>query len=368
MRGHAARFAAAVDRVRDAGRMAQRFRGDGLMALARDEGAASPEEAGPMTPRVPLVATVPDVWRVSRADLRGWDAAERELPRLVRRLIAETVPAAEIRMPAGTGVAQPGWDGIMRCSEGDRFVPGGLSVWELSAQESGTDGKARRDYAKRVKNTPTPERAEMAYVAVMCAPWTKAEAFADEMSQSGDFRMVRTLNVDNLEDWLECAPATTLWMREQLGLPGVDGAELLSGWWARWLASTTVPLDVQLVLAGRDGSAESLRGSCRQRRGGAVTIGGGVHRDEILAFVAAALESSDAAPAGVLYVDDRAAARRLLSVDSVPGSGLRGPTAPTVTVVVSSLDFADCLPPESRHNLIVPRSQRTGTRHRTGAR
>lgn len=87
-----------------------------------------------MTPGVRLVATVPDVWRVSRADLRGWDAAERELPRLVRRLIAETVPAAEVRMPAGTGVAQPGWDGIVRCSEGDRFVPDGLSVWELSAR------------------------------------------------------------------------------------------------------------------------------------------------------------------------------------------------------------------------------------------
>ncbi len=313
------------------------------------------ELAGPMTPKVPLMAIVPDVWRVSRNDLLSWGAAEGELPRLVRRLIAETVPSAEmLRMPAGTGVAQRGWDGIVRCSEGNRFVLDGLSVWELSAQKSGTDGKARRDYAKRVKNTPALERDEMAYVAVMCAPWTKAEAFAGEMSQSGDFRMVRTLNVDDLEDWLEYAPATTLWMREQLGLPGVDGAELLSGWWARWLASTTVPLDVQLVLAGRDGSAESLRGRCRQRRGGAVTIGGGVHRDEILAFVAAALESSDAASAGVLYVDDRAAARRLLSVDSVPGSRLRGPTAPTVTVVVPSLDFADCLPPESRHSLILP--------------
>ena len=166
----------------------------------------------------------------------------------------------------------------------------------------------------------------------------------------------RALNVDNLEDWLECAPATTLWMREQLGLPGVDGAELLSGWWATWLASTTpVRLDAQLVIAGRERSAESLRNRCRQRRGGVVTVGGSVHRDEILAFVAAALESPDAAPAGVLYVDDRAAARRLLSVDSSPGSGLRSPTAPTVTVVASSPDLADwSVRPESRHCLIVP--------------
>lgn len=308
-----------------------------------------------MTPRVPLVATVPDVWRVSRNDLLGWRAAERELPRLVRRLIAETVPSAEmIHMPAGTGVAQPGRDGKVRCSDGNRFVPDGLSMWELSAQKSNTDSKARSDYAKRVKNTPALERAEMVYVAVMCAPWTTAEAFANEMSQRGDFRAVQDLNVDHLEDWLECAPATTLWMREQLGMPGVDGVELLSGWWARWLASTTVPLDAQSVLAGRERSAESLRDRCRQRRGGVVAVGGGVHRDEILAFVAAALESSDAAPVDVLYVDDRAAARRLLSADSSPGSGLRSPTAPTVTVVVSSRDVADACPSESRHCLIVP--------------
>ena len=75
---------------------------------------------------------------------------------------------------------------------------------------------------------------------------------------------------------------------------------------------------------------------------------------KILAFVAAALESSDAVSADVLYVDDRAAARHLLGVDSLPSSGYRSLTAPTVTVVVPSRDFADCLPPESPHRLIVP--------------
>ena len=110
----------------------------------------------------------------------------------MRRLIAETVPSAEmLRMPAGTGVAQPGWDGIVKCSEGNRFVPDGLSVWELSAQKSGTDGKARSDYAKRVKKMPQPERVGATYVAVMCAPWTKAEAFAVEMSQRDLYRHSR---------------------------------------------------------------------------------------------------------------------------------------------------------------------------------
>lgn len=356
LHGYAAGVPLTADRIRDLGRMAQRLRGSGLMTLVSNGDAGLARElAAATTPRVPLVPTVPDSWRVSRDDLlRGWDAADRELPRLVHSLIAETVPSAEmIHMPAGTGVAQSGWDGRVRCSEGNRFVPDGQSVWEMSAQKSGTDGKARRDYDNRVQDTPELERAEAAYVAVMCAPWRKAQAFADEMSQRGDFNTVRTCTVDDLEAWLACAPATTVWMREQLGKP-VEHVFLLSEWWERWLASTTVPLNAQLVLAGRDESAESLRGRCRQRRGGVITIGGAVHRDEILAFVAAALESSDASLASVLYVEDRGSAQRLLHVDSLPGSGYRSPTSSTVTVVVPSADFADCLPRDSRHRLIVP--------------
>ena len=93
--------------------------------------------------------------------------------------------------------------------------------------------------------------------------------------------------MDSLEAWLECAPATTVWLREQMGEP-VAGVGLLSGWWSKWLESTTTPLDEGVVLAGRDGHAGALRDRCRQGRG-VVTIGGPVHREEIVAFVAAAL-------------------------------------------------------------------------------
>ena len=357
MHDYAARSPQAAERTRDLGRMAQRLRGSGLMALvSREDAGLARDLAAVMAPGDPLLATVPEWMRVSRDDLLGWTQAEGELPRLVRRLIAETVPSAEgIDMPAGTAVSQPGWDGVVRCSKGNRFVPDGLSVWELSAQKNGSDGKARNDYDKRVENT-SDERADAAYVAVMCAPWTKARDFEQEKSKSGDFRLVRTLNVDSLEDWLECTPLTTVWLREQMGRP-VAGVGLLSAWWAKWLDSTTVPLEAPVVLAGRDEQAETLRGRCQQRRGGVITIGGHLHRDEILAFVAAVLVASDASgssAADALYVEERAACQRLLAAEALSSSGRPLPHAPAMTVVVPSADFAGCLPGGSQHRLIVP--------------
>ena len=130
-------------------------------------------------------------------------------------------------MPAGTGVASPGWDGVVRCAHGNRFVPAGLSVWELSTKQNDSHGKADRDYDKRVEETPRAERTDIAYVAVACAPWTTARDFEKERSRSGDFRQVKALNVDSIEAWLECAPATTVWLREQMGEP-VAGVGLLS--------------------------------------------------------------------------------------------------------------------------------------------
>ena len=350
LQGYAARAPLAADRVRDLGRIAERLRGSGLMALGSREDAKSAREfADALAPRVRLVPSVPESLRVTRDDLRRWTSSAgsaQALPRLVRSLIAETEPSAEcIDMSAGTAVASSGWDGVVRCAHGNRFVPAGLSVWELSTKQNDSHGKAGRDYDGRVKKTPCAERTDMAYVAVVCAPWTKARDFEQERSSSGDFRQVKALNVDSLEAWLECAPATTVWLREQMGEP-VAGIGLLSGWWSKWLESTTTPLDEGVVLAGRDKHAEALRDRCRQGRG-VVTIGGHVHRDEIVAFVAAALlaPNSPGTPFGdALYVDGHDTAQRLFAVETLSGSSRQSVSALAMTVVVPSADLAEHLP------------------------
>lgn len=350
----------ATDRVRDLGRIAEGLSGSGLTALgpAEDQEIAR-ELANALIPPIPLVPLVPQSLRVSRDDLLGWantGGSEQALPRLVRSLIAETEPSAEwLDMPGGTAVNSPGWDGIVRCARGNRFVPAGQSVWELSTKQNGSHKKAGDDYEKRVAETPPDERSDMAYVAVVCAPWTKAREFKQDRTTRGDFRQVGALNVDNLEEWLECAPATTVWLRDQIGAP-VKGIGLLSSWWSKWLESTRTPLDEGFVLAGREQAAEDLRDRCRQGRG-VVTVGGRVQRDEILAFLSAALVAGGTSVSSfgdVLYVEAHDDARRLFAAEALSGNVRHTQAASPLTVVVPSAEFAEHLPAGSSHLMIVP--------------
>ena len=356
----ATRCPLAADQVRDLGRIAEGLSGSGLLALCSAEDYELARDlARAMKPHLHLVPTVPEALRVTRHDLRQWartsDAAA-VFPKLVRSLIAETEPSVErLHMPAGTGVASPGWDGVVRCARGNRFVPAGTSVWELTTQQDGTHSKAVEDYAKRVKDSTPDQGFETAYVAAACAPWTGAQEFASEYSGEGDFSRVSALNVDDLEEWLSCAIATTVWMREQIGEPTV-GIRPLARWWENWLAGTTTRLDERFVLAGREETATDLRDRCKQGSG-VVTIGGQIHRDEIIAFVAAALVAADAEGMGVghvLFVDDHDTAQRLFAQEAMSMPPSQQSAGPVLTMVVPSADYAQHLPAGSPHRMIVP--------------
>ena len=310
-----------------------------------------------MVNRNHLYEPVPDSLRVTRAQLLGWASglgSVEELPRLVRKLIAETVPSVEwLDMPAEEGVASPGWDGVVECPVGNQFVPDGRSVWELSTAQDNAHSKACEDYDKRRENTPQGERTELAYVAVGCAPWTKSREFEEKRSRRNDFRMMRAMNVNMIAAWLACAPATTVWLREKIGEP-VAGIETLSRWWDRWLNSTRIPLDAGVVLAGRAKNTEELRAFCQQDSGGVFTIGGNWHRDEILAFVAAAM-SDPANPdnGDGLFIEDHSTAQRLLATGGLNNTGQASQDATRATVVVPSTDFARYYHPGSSQRLIV---------------
>lgn len=311
-----------------------------------------------MNPPIHLLPTVPASLRVTREELLKWaqtSEASAKFPRLVRSLIAETEPSTErIRMPAGTGVASPNWDGVVTCTRGNRFVPAGTSFWELTTQQTNTNKKASDDYAKRVQNWPSVKRFGSSYVAVACASWNKAQDFASDPSKAPDFRRVLALNVDDLEEWISCAPATTVWLRDLIGKP-TEGIQLLARWWEKWLQATTIPLDERFLLAGRANDITELRKRFSQGPN-VVTVGGHVQLDEIIAFVAAALttEESNGEPVThALFVDNQTTAQKLLANQTqtlppgTPSSGV------TLTLVVPSVEYAQHLPPESSHRMIV---------------
>ena len=307
-----------------------------------------------------LSPTVPERLRISRDELLRWAGtpmAHSEMPRLIRRLIANTCPDAErVDMPDGTAVHAGGWDGVVDCGEGNRFVPQGRSVWEISTQQTSLKRKANDDYDKRVKRTPAETRAAVSYVAVICAKWVKSREFEQQQSASGKFGSVRAYNAGDIADWLECDPATTVWLREKMDKVPYTGVQLLSRRWGTWLNATSPPLAESVVLAGRNSEAERLRARCAEGPGGLCTVGGSVTADEIAAFVAAALlsgHSEDTMGRDVLYVDDRELLERLLNPDRLALDSIGASRAPRLTVVTPLADSVQHLPVDSPHLLIV---------------
>ncbi len=93
---------------------------------------------------------------VKGSDLRVWAdtllQAQQKLPALIRRLIHATVENPTLtQFPADEGIQRRGWDGVVRVSTGNAWVPMGASVWEM-----GADGvpatKAKDVYATRTAN------------------------------------------------------------------------------------------------------------------------------------------------------------------------------------------------------------------------
>jgi hypothetical protein len=304
--------------LRDLGRMVSSLRGSGVLGEEDPElirllgGFHEALQVG--TAR--SLPAVPDFMRITREDLLGWadGGSGYELPELIRRLVTETTEGLDrVYFPGGVGATAGGWDGIVRTSRGNQYVPEGLSGWELSVN-SKSSRKVEEDFAKRHEGPEGGTPGETTYVQVICRPWTGAGEFVASKANGSRWKAVRGYNVEDLVGWLELAPATTAWLAERLGRP-ISGVSTLDQWWDAWVTSTRIPLKATVVLAGRELQAESLRS--RVAEAGVTTVGGEVTRQEVKAFVAATFQPSDPEQAPMrqaLFVDDAESARRLLDM------------------------------------------------------
>jgi hypothetical protein len=348
--------------MRELGAVVRDLRGSGVLTLsdttAVDELVAFNDALSVAAQR--SLRAVPEWLRVTRDDLLSWASTGggAELPLLIRRLVIETGAGVRlVHFPGGSGVTQGGWDGVVEADESTPFVPAGRSGWELSV-ETGANKKSESDYTARASVADS----ETTYVAVICRQWTGAAEFAAQRRTGGAFKDVRGYNVDDLEAWLEQAPATSVWLKQRIGAP-VDGVSSVHDVWSAWLASTTTPLSSALVLAGREEEAKRLRERVASGPG-LTTIGGDVRRDEIEAFVGAAWHVEEAGPDGtaddarplidiLLPRDDE----RLRQLARSPGAfALVAPSAESVVSVSGGTHHVIVpVPGTDRADLVLPR-------------
>ena len=186
-------------------------------------------------------------------DLTLWaDRREAQalLPKLLRRLIHRTVKQIiNLDFPAGEGVQLSGLDGNLLVTEGNEYVPTGQSAWECSTR-SDIGAKADSDYEKRCRNPRGIDPTQSTFVFVTPRRWRGKNDWVKTRKSEGIWRDVRAYDADNIEAWLELAPAVHIWLSNLLGKHPENAIDL-DNFWADWSESTQPAMQIEFVLSGR---------------------------------------------------------------------------------------------------------------------
>jgi hypothetical protein len=232
---------------------------------------------------------MPSITLVDGTDLNSWAnrrAAQEALPRLLRRLVHATGDrVVRLGFPAGEGVQLGGWDGVVEVEAGNDFVPAGTSAWEVGVNRD-PRGKADNDYENRRTNPRGINPAESTFVFVTARRWAGKAEWATARQAEGLWQGVRAYDADDLETWLEGAPAVHIWLSILLG-KHPEGAVDLENFWGDWTPVTRPAMTADLVLSGRREVVEQVH---EWLRGSSLTLAlRAESRDEALAVFAAGL-------------------------------------------------------------------------------
>lgn len=229
---------------------------------------------------------------VDGTDLNSWANrrdAQAFLPQLLRRLIHATLEREQILrigFPSGEGVQLGGWDGIVAVEQGNAFVPDGVSAWEMGVT-AGVKGKADGDYVKRCEEPLGVDPAQSTFVFVTPRRWGGKDEWVRGKQAEGIWREVRAYDADDIEQWLELAPAVHVWLSILLGKHPEDAMDLGS-FWADWSEATRPATSPGFLLSGRGEVVESIHAWLRQPLEPLALQA--ESRDEALAVFAAALQ------------------------------------------------------------------------------
>lgn len=228
--------------------------------------------------------------RITATDLEQWadkNEAHGDLPLLVRRLLNVTTTTQALTLPSGDSINQPGWDGRCSIIKGNAWVPAGEVFLEISCRKD-IDQAAQENFGKR--NNPHGKDVTATFIFVTARRWRKKSAWLNKARAEGKWSDVHTIDADDLEAWLETAPAVACWFGEHhLGLIG-NGVCTIERYWENWRGQSRLPITSEALLFGREQSAKKFAEAIGQRQS-LLTLAAD-SREEALAFACARLLDS----------------------------------------------------------------------------
>jgi hypothetical protein len=199
----------------------------------------------------------------------GSKLAESRFPYIVKALISAVIQPEKLRMPFGDAVWVPGADGVVVNGEENRFVPIGLSVWELGTGarvKSKADGdykKRSRDKAKDGKERKAVQkldRPQTTFVFVTPRVWKYKDDWVTERKAENIWKDVVVIDGVDLQDWLEAAPAVNLQFAAELGIVPEAGLQTPEQAWEEWSHLTDPPTSEELAVVGREDQEKEILG------------------------------------------------------------------------------------------------------------
>ena len=200
---------------------------------------------------------------ITKDQLASWaDTPESKanFPHLISRLIrATTAKDTKVNIPWGSATYIGGWDGIVDSKEKTRYVPEGISLWELGTDRN-PERKANADYEKRTSDPLGYNPLDATFIFVTPRTWTKKEEWVSQKKEEKKWKDVIVYDGISLEQWLDEAPAVSRWFGSQgdAGVYSSDGIITADECWEEWSCLGQLRLTPDCVLAGRDIAREAL--------------------------------------------------------------------------------------------------------------
>ena len=241
---------------------------------------------------------------ITRDQLASWaDTPESKanFPYLISRLIrATTAKDTKVDIPWGSATYIEGWDGIVNSKEEARYIPEGISLWELGTGQD-PKKKADSDYEKRTKDPLGYTPQDATFVFVTPRKWRGKDTWVKRRKEENKWKDVIVYDGISLEQWLDEAPAVSRWFASQ-GYAGVcssDGIITADECWEEWSCSGQLELTPACVLAGREVARDAL---IKLLEGNPSIIGVRAStKGEAIAFILATMKASDSEVSGRFF-------------------------------------------------------------------